>query len=62
MWKIVDSNAAKCYLCPNCDSLGPHLAWDDEETEESWLDCIDCGMSLGRLTPHGLEPQATTAG
>ncbi len=62
MWKTAKSEAAKCHLCPSCDSLGPHLSWEDEETYETWLECIDCGMRLGRLTPGGLKPLATAAG
>ena len=56
MWKTLDLEAARCHLCPNCDSLGPHLVWHDEDADQSGLDCIDCGMLLGRLTPLGLEP------
>ncbi|ETW92439.1 MAG: hypothetical protein ETSY1_43640 [Candidatus Entotheonella factor] len=62
MWKTRDSESLRCHLCPTCDSLGPHMAWADEETEESWLDCIDCGTLLGRLTPQGLDPQVALAG
>ncbi len=56
MWKTLDLESARCHLCPTCDSLGPHLAWHDEDADQSGLDCIDCGMPLGRLTPIGLEP------
>lgn len=56
MWKTAEMETARCHLCPNCDSLGPHVAWHDEDSDQSWLDCIDCGTLLGRLTPLGLEP------
>lgn len=56
MWKTIDSESVKCRLCPTCDSLGPHLAREDEDTEETLLDCIDCG------TPLGLEPETPLAG
>lgn len=50
MWKTVDVETSGCYLCPECDSLGPHLAWHDEDADQRGLDCIDCGA------PLGLEP------
>jgi hypothetical protein len=56
MWKTLELEAARCHLCPTCDSLGPHLPWYDEESEQSGLDCIDCGTPLKRLSPLGLEP------
>ena len=56
MWKTLELEAARCHLCPTCDSLGPHLAWHNEDADQSGLDCIDCGTPLGRFTPHGLEP------
>ena len=60
MWKTAPwestSEAVRCYLCPDCDSLGPHLAWHDEDLDQSGLDCIDCGALLGRFTSLGLEP------
>lgn len=43
-------------LCPECDSLGPHDAVSSDQPWQAWLDCIDCGTPLGRLTPLGLEP------
>ena len=30
--------------------------FDSQTPGASWLDCIDCGTPLGRLTPLGLEP------
>ena len=56
MWKVVDWATTECYLCPVCDSLGPHMVWPEEETDQSRLDCIDCGAALGYVTPLGLEP------
>ena len=56
MWKTLELESDRCHLCPTCDSLGPHLAWHDEDADQSGLDCIDCGTPLGRLTPLGLEP------
>jgi hypothetical protein len=32
------------------------VAWRDEDADQSWLDCIDCGAVLAYLTPLGLEP------
>ncbi len=62
MWKMIDSESLKCRLCPTCDSLGPHLAMEDEETGETLLNCIDCDTLLGRLMPLELESQAAVAG
>ena len=62
MWKTTAWDTATCHLCPDCDSLGPHLAWYDEDVDEGWLDCIDCGALLGRLTPRGLEPLGNEKG
>jgi hypothetical protein len=56
MWKTPELEWARCHLCPTCDSLGPHVTWDDEDADQSWLNCIDCGALLGRFTPLGLEP------
>jgi hypothetical protein len=42
-------------VCPDCDSLGPHPVVSDDDSWDVWLDCIDCGARLGRLTPEGLE-------
>ena len=48
--------STKRYLCPHCDSLGPHRAVTDELPSDAFLECIDCGAVLGRLTPRGIEP------
>jgi len=56
MWKVADWASTQCYLCPQCDSLGPHLIWPDENDDQRRLDCIDCGAVLGYVTPLGLEP------
>ena len=56
MWKMADWASTACYLCPHCDSLGPHAAWPDEDVDLGRLDCIDCGATLGYLTPLGLDP------
>ena len=60
MWKTDHgqwpSAAERHQLCPECDSLGPHDAVSSDQPGQAWLDCIDCGTPLGRLTPLGLEP------
>jgi hypothetical protein len=60
MWKTDHgqwpSASERHQLCPECDSLGPHDAVSDGQSWQAWLDCIDCGARLGRLTPLGLEP------
>ena len=60
MWKTDHgqwpSASERHQLCPECDSLGPHDAVRDGQPGQAWLDCIDCGTPLGRLTPLGLEP------
>jgi hypothetical protein len=60
MWKTDHdqwpSASERHQLCPECDSLGPHDAVRDGQPGQAWLDCIDCGAPLGRLTPLGLEP------
>ncbi len=62
MWKTEHeswpSASERCQLCPNCDSLGPHRAVPDDLAWQAWLECIDCGAQLGRLTRQGLEPSA----
>lgn len=59
MWKTAHENLPLeplgCHLCPDCDSLGPHVIITDGLPGDNWLECIDCGAVLGCLTPHGLE-------
>ena len=60
MWKrdesIGRSSSVRVHLCPDCDSLGPHWPIFDDPPQALWLECIDCGCSLGRLTSEGVEP------
>jgi hypothetical protein len=60
MWKAdrwrLDLESLRRHLCPHCDSLGPHRAVSDAYPWDPWLECIDCGTVLGRLTPQGVEP------
>ena len=34
MWKTLELESARCHLWPTCDSLGPHLAWHDEDKDK----------------------------
>lgn len=62
MWKTAHWESpierARCYLCPDCDSLGPHVLIADDRPGDAWLECIDCGAGLGRLTPQGIQAHA----
>jgi hypothetical protein len=58
MWKTSCGNsfpeALSCHLCPDCDSLGPHVIMADDLPGDAWLECIDCGTVLGGVTPQGI--------
>ena len=59
MWKTAHGNLPLeplgCHLCPDCDSLGPHIIMADDRPGDGWLECIDCGAVLGFLTPQDIE-------
>jgi hypothetical protein len=59
MWKTLNETplaaSISCTLCPHCDSLGPHLITGEDLPEDTWLACIDCGATLGWLTPQGIR-------
>jgi hypothetical protein len=58
MWKTPRGTsfpeALSCHLCPDCDSLGPHVIMADDLPGDAWLECIDCGAVLGRVMPQGV--------
>ncbi|MDH3601564.1 MAG: hypothetical protein OEU26_18280 [Candidatus Tectomicrobia bacterium] len=58
MWKTPRGNsfpeALSCHLCPDCDSLGPHVIMADDLPGDAWLECIDCGAVLGSVMPQGI--------
>lgn len=46
---------ARDTLCPDCDRLGPLTVGNPTDAGDYWIDCMDCGASLGHWTPNGIQ-------